>query len=139
MSEKQPSLFVVDDEKIIAETLTRILQQHGFAVTTFTDPQKALIAARSSPPDLLLTDVMMPQLSGVDLAIQIKAEFPECKILLFSGQGGTADLLEKAVQMGYNFTLLTKPLHPTELLRVIRAQDPTWVDRLGSASQFPCE
>jgi len=121
-----PSVFVVDDEQLVAETLTTILQRSGFAAQYFTDPRKALSAAHSEPPDLLLSDVMMPELSGVDLAIAIQRECPACKIMLFSGHAETVDILFKAREKGYDFHLFAKPLHPTELLRHIREQDPAW-------------
>ena len=123
MSQKPPSVFVVDDEKVISATLTKILQQNGFLATGFTDPVEALAAVRAEAPELLISDVMMPHITGIELAIRIRSEFPKCKILLLSGQGGTVDLLEKARSAGHEFTLLTKPLHPTELLAQIRAQD----------------
>ena len=61
----------------------------------------------------------MPGLSGVDLAIQMGAQYPKCKILLFSGQAATLDLLEDARAQGHDFHLLLKPVHPTELLAEI--------------------
>ena len=121
-----PRVFVVDDEQVIAQTLATILQQSGFAAKSFTNPADALSASRSEAPDLLLSDVVMPELSGVDLAISIKREHPECKVLLFSGQAETVDLLSNAREKGYDFHLLAKPLHPGELLRRIREQDPAW-------------
>ena len=57
-----------------------------------------------------------PGLSGIDLAIQMKAQYPECKILLFSGQAATQDLLEDARRQGHNFQLLEKPVHPSTML-----------------------
>src|ERR1700712_2862273 len=108
MAQSAPSVFVVDDEKIISVTLTKILVQHGFNAIGFSDPVEALSAARVEAPGLLISDVMMPLLSGVDLAIQMKAEFPDCRVLLLSGQGGTVDLLRKARDRGHEFTLLAK-------------------------------
>ena len=126
MRKKLPSVFIVDDEQIIAETLTLILQRNGFTARFFTDPLEALAAARSETPDLILSDVMMPELSGVDLAIAIERDCPDCKIMLFSGHAETVDLLSKARERGYDFNLLAKPLHPAELLRRIRLQHPDW-------------
>ena len=126
MRKKLPSVFIVDDEQIIAETLTLILQRNGFTARFFTDPLEALAAARSETPDLILSDVKMPELSGVDLAIAIERDCPDCKIMLFSGHAETVDLLSKARERGYDFSLLTKPLHPAELLRRIRLQRPDW-------------
>lgn len=112
-------IYVVDDEPIIASALAAILNQRGFLADAFTNPIDALKRAESDPPDLLLSDVFMPQLSGIDLAIRIREQSPECQILLFSGQAATADLLEEARKNGHNFHLLSKPVHPTDLLAAI--------------------
>jgi len=83
-------VFVVDDETLIATTLTAILKNSGFDALSFTDPLDALLAAESQCPDVLLSDVMMPQLNGVDLGVQFKAIHPKCKVLLFSGHASTS-------------------------------------------------
>jgi CheY-like chemotaxis protein len=111
-----PRVFVVDDEHVIASTLAAILRMHGYSATFFTSPVEALAAARSRAPDLLISDVAMPGISGIDLAIQMRAQYPMCKILLFSGQAATSDLLEDARARGHDFDLLMKPVPPTELL-----------------------
>jgi DNA-binding NtrC family response regulator len=116
-----PAVFVVDDEAAIASSLAAILKMHGYPAMSFTSPQEALAAARSKAPALLISDVMMPGLSGVDLAIQIRTECPYCKVLLFSGQATTQDLLEDARRRGYDFRLLQKPVHPDQMLANIRA------------------
>ncbi|WP_254059684.1 response regulator [Granulicella sp. L46] len=126
MQQSLPSIFIVDDEQLIGETLTMILQKSGFAARFFTDPLEALVEVRKQAPDLILSDVMMPKLSGVDLAITIKNECPDCKIMLFSGHAQTLDLLSVAREKGYDFNLLAKPLHPADLLRHIRQQFPDW-------------
>jgi CheY-like chemotaxis protein len=109
-------VFVVDDEPVIASTLAAILQMNGFSSRFFTCPLEALNAARVKAPDLLISDVAMPGISGVDLAIQMRTQYPMCKILLFSGQAATADLLEDAHAKGRDFDLLLKPVPPAELL-----------------------
>jgi DNA-binding NtrC family response regulator len=119
-------VFVVDDERVIATTLAAILQLNGFIADSFVRPFDALGAARVNPPDLLISDVVMPDISGVELAIQMKAICPDCKVLLFSGQAATADLLLAAREQGHDFRLLSKPVHPTELLAQVDklVQDP---------------
>ena len=116
-----PAVLVVDDEHVIAATLAAILNMNGYSATSFTSPQEALAAAQSNVPDLLISDVLMPGLSGVDLAIQIRAECPDCKVLLFSGQASTQDLLDDARRQGHDFQLLQKPVHPAEMLRSLKA------------------
>jgi DNA-binding response OmpR family regulator len=112
-------IFVVDDEHVIASTLAVILNMNGYYTKYFTHPLEALKAAHLDKPDLLISDVSMPDLSGVDLAIQIRAQDPDCKVLLFSGQASTMDLLESARSQGHDFHLILKPVHPTELLAAI--------------------
>jgi DNA-binding NtrC family response regulator len=116
----QQRVFVVDDERVIAQTLALILGQSGFRAIAFTNPLEALEAARADAPDLVISDVMMPELSGIDLAIALNSHCPSCKILLFSGQASTVDMLEAARGKGYQYQLLSKPIHPTDLLNAIR-------------------
>lgn len=120
-------VFVVDDEKTIASTLATILQLSGFTARFFVHPREALHAASTDPPDVLISDVMMPELSGIDLAIQVQRICPACRILLLSGQASTADLLQAAREKGHHFALLSKPIHPTELLirvnKLINSED----------------
>jgi CheY-like chemotaxis protein len=106
-SNSVPHVFVVDDEQLIASSLAATPELHGYSATFFNSPQEALAAARSKAPDLLISDVQMPSISGIDLAIQMRAQYPTCKILLFSGQPAT-------------FDLLLKPMLPTGLLFEVR-------------------
>jgi CheY-like chemotaxis protein len=89
-------IFVVNDEAVIASNLAAMLKQHGYSATSFTSSTEALTAAWSIAPDLLISDVAMPGLSGVDLAIEIRANCPGCKVLLLSGLTATQDLLKVA-------------------------------------------
>ena len=119
-SAQKPRVFVVDDEQVIAQTLALILQHNGFNATAFTNPLLAFETAKTEIPDLLISDVVMPEMSGVDLAIALHALCPSCKILLFSGQSVTTDLLSAAREKGHDFRLLSKPIHPSDLLAAIK-------------------
>jgi len=59
-------------------------------------------------------------MNGVDLAIHLKLLCPKCRVLLFSGQAASADLLKSAKEAGHDFELLLKPVHPKDLLAAIR-------------------
>jgi DNA-binding response OmpR family regulator len=129
VEKNRPVVLVVDDERVIADTLAIILSRSGFAAMTAYDGASALEMAGVVPPELLLSDVMMgPGIDGTELAITLIKLFPDCKVLLFSGHAATSDLLDKAREGGHNFTLLTKPLHPADLLARItdafKAQEP---------------
>lgn len=114
-------ILVVDDESAIADTVTEILSRNGYAAMATYDGNEALEAALLTPPELLLTDVDLPGMSGIELAIQIRRIFPDCKILLFSGHASTMGLMASAREAGHHFSLLSKPIHPKELLARVSA------------------
>jgi DNA-binding response OmpR family regulator len=116
LDNRKAVVLVVDDEAVIADALAMILEQSGLRALVAYDGKSALEIAITVPPDLLLTDVAMPGMNGIDLALAIRHTLPKCKILLFSGQASTKDLLGTARDAGQDFTILAKPLHPTELL-----------------------
>ena len=116
---ESPVVLIVDDEKVIADTLSIILTHAGFITMTAYDGESALRIANAITPDLLISDVVMPGITGVELAIMLTQSLPNLKVLLFSGQASTVDLLEKARRSGHNFTALTKPIHPTDMLKRI--------------------
>ena len=121
-AQRQPFVLVVDDEEAIASSLALILRLHGgFRTKSFNHPREALEAARLEAPDLLISDVMMPDLSGIDLAILVQEICPHCKVLLFSGQPATVRLVESARANGHDFELLLKPVNPGDLLIRIRS------------------
>ncbi|HXE06021.1 MAG TPA: response regulator [Bryobacteraceae bacterium] len=115
-SEYHPSVLIVDDESVIADTLTEILNRSGYAATAAYDAESAMESALMKPPEMLITDVVLPGMNGIELAIRIKRIFPDCKTLLFSGQASTSDMLTSAKSAGHHFTLLSKPVHPKDLL-----------------------
>lgn len=117
---KHPSILVVDDEVILADTVAEILNISGFCAFSAYDASTALQIAKELEPDYLLSDVMMPGMNGVDLAIHVRKLFPEMAILLFSGQAGVTDLLEVAREQGYAFELVEKPMHPVRLIERLK-------------------
>lgn len=117
-------IFVVDDEKIIADSLSAILNKSGFDASAFYDAETALSACEIAKPECIISDVAMPGMNGIDLAMQIRERFPACTILLFSGQAATFDLLATARSRGHNFELLSKPVHPKDLLARMRMGSP---------------
>lgn len=115
--DKRPVVvLVVDDERVIADTLAAILTRSGYVAIAAYDGESALERARTATPQLVITDVCMPGMGGIELAVSIRGSYPDCKILLFSGQMSTVDLLVASRNAGYDFAAISKPIHPTELL-----------------------
>ena len=117
-----PKILVVDDERRIADTLAEILEMSGFHVATAYDGWEALEAAARFHPDYLLSDVLMPRMTGVDLAIAIRKTYPNTRILLFSGQAGISEILMDGYRRGFEFELIAKPIHPLKLIERLKEQ-----------------
>jgi DNA-binding NtrC family response regulator len=109
-------ILIVDDEKNIADTLAVVFKIRGHEALAVYSAESAMESIETFEPDIVLSDVMMGKMTGVDLAIYLSKARPDCKVLLFSGQASTADLLREASRKGHEFRLLAKPVHPQKLL-----------------------
>ena len=112
----KPKVLVADDEKVIADTLALILNQGGFDAKAVYTSEKALEEASSFRPDMLISDVLMTDLNGVDAAIKMRAMLPEIRVFLLSGQTATAEMVAKSQARDLGFEILVKPVHPKDLL-----------------------
>jgi CheY-like chemotaxis protein len=117
----RPVVLVVDDEPMVADTLAMILCEEGFEAKAAYGGQSALTFARKTQPSFLISDIHMPGMNGLELAITVASELPECGVLLFSGQATEHDLAAARAK-GYDFPLLAKPVHPEEIIRHVREQ-----------------
>jgi CheY-like chemotaxis protein len=113
----QQRVLVVDDEGLVADSLAEILEEHGFEAEVAYSGKEAIELANRACPDILMSDVLMPQLNGVETALAIREICPKVRVLLFSGQAGTVDILKQARSQGHDFELLPKPIHPDQLLK----------------------
>jgi CheY-like chemotaxis protein len=121
-SEKRKlKVIVIDDEALIADTVVEILNDAGLEATPMSDPVEAIRLAQTMQPDVVLSDVIMPGMNGIEAGIKIRELVPRCRIILFSGQAATVDLLEQARKEGHYFDILGKPVKPEQLISVIRA------------------
>ncbi|HKF49977.1 MAG TPA: response regulator [Terracidiphilus sp.] len=114
-----PLALIVDDEPVITETLAAILNGSGLAAMTAPNGDVALDTAILIPPEILITDLSMPGMNGLDLAIEIKHRTPDCEVILFSGNATAADIASRASQLGLTFAMLVKPVHPVDLLSCV--------------------
>jgi CheY-like chemotaxis protein len=110
------NVLVVDDEHTIADTLAIILNKAGFSASAVYSGTEAVAVAKSVKPDLIISDVAMPDMNGIEAMILIRGFLPTCKVLLFSGHASTVDLLKSARTRGHQFEILAKPVHPQDLI-----------------------
>jgi DNA-binding NtrC family response regulator len=109
------TVLVVDDEHLVADTLAIIFRRAGFSTFKAYDAKGALEIANAVTPDILVSDIDMPGMNGVDLAMALLGMLPDCRVLLFSGHATFADLSD-ARAAGHDFPLLPKPVHPSIML-----------------------
>lgn len=112
-------IIVVDDEPIIADTLVDILNGEGYRAVAVSDGASALKWAAMIKPDAVISDVMMPDLNGIDTAKEILKLLPQCRIILFSGHAASTELLNEAKKDGFDFEVLAKPVNPDRLLSML--------------------
>ncbi len=114
-------ILVVDDERLITDTICAILNENGFSAVGAYGGPEALTLASEMRPEIVLTDVMMPVMSGVDLGIKLRSLYPETKVVLLSGQAATSGMIQRAEADGHRFVLIPKPIHPSELIARLKS------------------
>lgn len=113
------AVMVVDDEPTIADTLSLILNNQGFKAVAVYSAEEAITALPAVHPEIVIADVIMGKLSGVDLAVHLAEHLPNCRVLLMSGNNAAVELLDRSAKAGFTFILLAKPVHPSEILTLI--------------------
>ncbi len=125
------SVLIIDDEEDIRVVLKEIFVRAGFDVAVASDGDEGLTMLRKNAADLVITDIIMPGSDGVEIAYEIRCEFPKTKIIVMSGGGNVAPLdyepsaiatsayLASAVAVGADMTI-TKPFDRKELLNAAR-------------------
>lgn len=110
-------ILVIEDNAIVRNTVMRILQSAGYEVVTANDGLQGISAFRREHPDLVISDIIMPEQEGIGTIRQILGEKPDAKIIAISGGGriGNTDFLQIARKMGAR-DVLPKPFDPDELL-----------------------
>jgi CheY-like chemotaxis protein len=113
-------VLIADDERNIADTLALILRHHGYESLAVYSGETAVQTAAQFRPDILISDVIMGEMSGIEAAIRISRVLPRCHVILFSGQAATADLVSQAGSSIRQFEILSKPVHPQVLVDRIK-------------------
>jgi DNA-binding response OmpR family regulator len=111
-------ILVIDDEPAIAQTLAVIFRNVGFDARAVLSAESALelVDREDWIPQAALIDILLPGMNGIDLAVVLEEKIPGIQLVLLSGQAATAELLHGARLKGYDFEVLPKPVHPSELI-----------------------
>lgn len=111
------TILVVDDDHELLKTMEKILESHGHTVATASDGERALAEFAGLSPDLVISDIYMPNMDGIEFLIRTQSLFPEASILTMSGGGykPKEDVLDMARRLGAVGTL-EKPFGVSEVL-----------------------
>jgi len=130
MNDLLPSLkaniLAVDDTPVYLRMLTKILNEPGYSITTASDGHQALATAKQNPPDLILLDVMMPELSGYEVCERLKMNTQTCEIpiIFISTSNETEDKLKAFAVGGVDY--ITRPFQPAEVRARVKTHLSLW-------------
>ena len=113
-------VVVVDDERALADKFCDKLRDLGYEAYSAYDGESALMLCRSQQPGAVISDLCMPGINGLELAVVIKEQLPSCKVVLLSHSCSTA-IMDQARRSGYDFDLLDKKIEPLALAATIGA------------------
>ncbi len=114
-------VLIADDERLIADTLAMILNKDGFDARAVYTCRNALEVAPDFQPDMLISDVLMADLNGLEAAIMMRKILPGIRVFLLSGQTATAEMIAQSQASDLGFEVMVKPIHPRELLSRLRS------------------
>jgi two-component system chemotaxis response regulator CheY len=114
-------ILVIDDDTIVRETIIHILEDEAYEVVSAEDGARGMVVFRSEQPDLVITDIIMPEQEGIQTIAEMRKAKPDAKIIAISGGGriGKADFLSMARALGA-MDVIPKPFDPDELLTIVR-------------------
>jgi len=109
-------ILVIDDDAIVRETVAQVLEVSGHKVLSAEDGRRGVAAFHSELPDLVITDIIMPEQEGIQTITEIRRIAPGAKIIAISGGGriGNVDFLKMARHLGAS-DVIAKPFDPDEL------------------------
>lgn len=112
------SVCLLDDDPSILKGLTRLFSSAELQLQTFNDPNDFLCYARKHRPDVVLVDVCMPQMSGLEVQSQLREISPSTRVIIFTGK---EDPLVRSTALNAGASaFLTKPFNDEELLTSVR-------------------
>jgi DNA-binding NtrC family response regulator len=114
---KRPTVLLIDDEPIVGQRLKGTLEKLGCEVDVFQDPVKALDRIREKGFDIIVTDVMMPDVNGIQILETAKAVNADAKVIVITGFA-TSDLARECMEKGA-FDMIAKPFKPSDLRSLV--------------------
>jgi DNA-binding NtrC family response regulator len=118
MVKAKQKVFVVDDDEQIADMVSFVISEAQFDVETFYDASSALQRAGDCQPDILVSDIDMPEMGGITLAKALRKQNPDCTVILMSGNSDWK--IHEHLVGSHDFVLLPKPFPLNQLLGLIR-------------------
>jgi DNA-binding NtrC family response regulator len=112
------TVLVIDDDRVLADTLAQILRLNGLQPIALYSGEEAIELVERLEPDIVLSDIRMSQVDGIEAAKRIRALHPECRVILFTAHPVSTSM--RRMIEGLDFELLQRPLHPDEVLTVLR-------------------
>lgn len=113
------TILIIDDEEIIRVLLRSALEAAGYEVTEAGNGCEGLELYRQRPADLVITDILMPEMNGLDMLLELTREFLHAKVIAISGAGGEKNVLNVAKLLGARQTF-QKPFSIPHLLGAVR-------------------
>jgi DNA-binding NtrC family response regulator len=113
------SILIIDDEEIIRALLRSVLEAAGYEVTEAANGRIGLELYRQNPRDLVITDILMPELNGLDMLLELTREFLRARVIAISGAGEEKNVLDIAKLLGARQTF-QKPFSMSKLLGAVR-------------------
>jgi DNA-binding NtrC family response regulator len=113
------TILIIDDEERIRALLRTTLEAAGYEVTGAPNGRVGLELYRHRPTDLVITDIVMPELNGLDMLLELTREFLHAKVIAISGAGGEKNVLDAAKLLGARRTF-QKPFSMKRLLDAVR-------------------
>ena len=108
----QLRVLIAGDDDVVADTLALILNLEGLDAEAVYSGEEALEMAPIVHPNVLVSDVIMGKMTGIEAAISIMKILPNCKVILCSGQHASEELLRRAAENGHSFEVLSRPVSP---------------------------
>lgn len=122
---KQKNILIVDDVEDVRESLALILEDDGFSTIQAANGLEAMQVMAAHPVDVLITDILMPEMDGIELSTEARNKFPELKIMLISGGGkkignkNQYDYLNLTTKLTGIEHVLKKPVNPEEFINLV--------------------